>query len=277
MTDTARYADILLPATMFTEHDDLYQGGGHQYIGLGPKLIEPPAECKTTHFVICEIAKRVGASHHAFDMTEREIIDLTLQNSQWGSLHELEEKRYIDAQPNFDDAHFIHGFHWPDKKFRFKPDWPRVPFGGGKPMGPIENLPEFPDHWDVIENATDAYPFRLATSPARNYLNSTFTETQTSRQREGEPTVMIHPDDAKARGIADRAEIILFNARGETTLKAKYFDGVVRGVLIAESIWPNSAYKDGKGINQLTGADSPAPFGGAAFHDNSVGIRLADK
>lgn len=276
MTDTARYADILLPATMFTEHDDLYQGGGHQYIGLGPKLIEPPAECKSNHWVISQIAKRVGASHAAFDMSEREMIDWTLQNSHWGSLEELEDKRYIDAQPNFDDAHFVHGFHWPDKKFRFKPDWPRVPFGGGKPMGPIANLPEFPDHWDVIEVATADYPFRLATSPARNFLNSTFTETQTSRQREGEPTVLIHPDDAKEHGIKDGAEIIVFNARGETQLTARQFDGVVRGVLIAESIWPNSAYKNGKGINRLTGADSPAPFGGAPFHDNAVGIRLAD-
>ena len=68
----------------------------------------------------------------------------------------------------------------------------------------------------------------------------------------------------------------LNNQRGETTLKARYFDGVVRGVLIAESIWPNTAYRDGKGINRLTGADAPAPFGGAAFHDNRVAIQLCD-
>ncbi|NBQ40636.1 MAG: formate dehydrogenase, partial [Alphaproteobacteria bacterium] len=57
--------------------------------------------------------------------------------------------------------------------------------------------------------------------------------------------------------------------------KAKYFIGLKRGVLVAESIWPNSAYADGQGINTLVGADSPAPFGGAAFHDNSVGLRSA--
>lgn len=142
-------------------------------------------------------------------------------------------------------------------------------------MGPMESLPEFPDHWAVIEEANADYPFRLATSPARNYLNSTFTETQTSRTREGEPSVMMHPDDARAYGIADGDHVTLFNQRGETTLKVRYFDGVVRGVLIAESIWPNSAYKDGKGINRLTGADSPAPFGGAAFHDNRVNLRRA--
>ncbi|MBM3637200.1 MAG: molybdopterin oxidoreductase family protein [Alphaproteobacteria bacterium] len=272
MTDTARYADILLPATMFTEHDDIYQGGGHQYIGFGPKLIDPPGECKTNHFLLCEIAKRVGASHQAFTMSEREIIDWTLQQSGWGALRDLEDEQYIDAQPPFEEAHFINGFHWPDKKFRFKPEWSRVPFAGGKPMGPLVNIPEFPDHWNVIEEANDTYPFRLATSPARNYLNSTFTETKTSREREGEPSVMIHPDDAKAYGLTNGAYVKLSNQRGETTLKARYFDGVVRGVLIAESIWPNTAYKDGKGINRLTGADAPAPFGGAAFHDNRVAI-----
>ncbi len=275
MTDTARYADILLPATMFTEHDDIYQGGGHQYIGLGPKLIDPPAECKPNHWVISEIAKRVGASHPAFEMSEREIIDWTLQQSGWGAHKDLEEDNFIDSQPTFEEAHFIHGFHWPDKKFRFKPDWARVPFAGGKQMGPIDQLPVFPDHWNVIEDVNPEYPFRLATSPARNYLNSTFTETKTSRTREGEPSVMIHPDDARAHGLSDGDHVTLFNQRGETTLKARVFEGVVRGVLIAESVWPNTAYKDGKGINRLTGADSPAPFGGAAFHDNRVNLRRA--
>ncbi|NBU14335.1 MAG: molybdopterin oxidoreductase family protein [Alphaproteobacteria bacterium] len=272
MTDTARYADILLPATMFTEHHDLYQGGGHQYIGLGPKLINPPGECRSNHEVICDLAKRVGADHPGFAMSDRELIDWTLQNSNWGTLEELEEKGYIDAQPSFDDAHFRKGFAWKDGKYRFAPEWSRVPFAGGQAMGPIDDMPTLPDHWAVIEDATSAYPFRLATSPARNYLNSTFTETKTSREREGEPTVLIHPDDAQTHTIKDGERVTLTNDRGAVTLKAKYFDGIKRGVLVAESIWPNTAYVDGKGINTLTGADSPAPFGGAAFHDNRVAI-----
>jgi anaerobic selenocysteine-containing dehydrogenase len=273
MTDTAKMADFVLPATMFTEHDDLYQGGGHQYLGLGPKLIDPPGECRSNHEVICDLAHRVGAEHEGFGMTSRAIIDWTLQKSKWGTLGELEEKGYIDAQPGFEDAHFRKGFAWPDGKFRFKPDWPNVPFGGGRVSGPIEDMPIYPDHWAVSEKVTSEYPFRLATSPARNYLNSTFTETATSKTREGEPTVLIHPDDAALYQIADQSYVALFNARGTVRLKAKLFDGIKRGVLVAESIWPNSAYADGNGINTLVGADSPAPFGGAAFHDNSVGLR----
>ena len=136
-------------------------------------------------------------------------------------------------------------------------------------------MPTLPDHWDVIEEADDEHPFRLATSPARGFLNSTFTETPTSlRARSGRPEVMIHPDDAAALGIADGDEVGARQyARGEVRLHARLFDGVRRGVLIAESIWPNAAYPDGRGINTLTGADAIAPFGGAAFHDNKVWIR----
>ena len=86
---------------------------------------------------------------------------------------------------------------------------------------------------------------------------------------------MIHPDDAATLAIADGEMVVLGNRRGEVHLHAKLFDGVRRGVLIAESLWPNSAYADGRGINTLTGADSIAPFGGAAFHDNKVWVRKA--
>lgn len=83
----------------------------------------------------------------------------------------------------------------------------------------------------------------------------------------------MHPDDAAVFAVADGEEVVLGNRRGAVRLHARHFDGVRRGVLIAESIWPNSAYADGRGINTLTGADPVAPFGGAAFHDNKVWLR----
>ena len=84
---------------------------------------------------------------------------------------------------------------------------------------------------------------------------------------------MIHPQDATELNIADGDEVRLGNRRGAVRLHAKLFDGVRRGVLIAESVWPNSAYADGRGINTLPGADPVVPFGGAAFHDNKVWLR----
>ena len=110
MTETARVADVVLPATMFLEHDDIYQGGGSQYILLGPKLIEPPGECRSNHDVICALAKRLGAEHPGFAMTPRELIDWTLQKSGWGTLAELEANRWIDCQPDFATAHYLNGF-----------------------------------------------------------------------------------------------------------------------------------------------------------------------
>jgi anaerobic selenocysteine-containing dehydrogenase len=86
---------------------------------------------------------------------------------------------------------------------------------------------------------------------------------------------MIHPEDAQALGINDGDYVVLGSPRGEVRLHAALFDGVRRGVLIAESIWPNAAYADGCGINTLTGADTIAPYGGAAFHDNKVWVRRA--
>jgi anaerobic selenocysteine-containing dehydrogenase len=273
LTETAAMADVVLPATMFLEHDDVYQGGGHQYILLGPKLLEPPGECRSNHDVICALAARLDAKHPGFAMTARELIDWTLRNSGWGSISELEENRWIDCQPDFESAHYIGGFAWEDGKFRFKPDWPNVPFSSPCRSGPINSMPVLPDHWDVIEAADEEYPFRLATSPARNFLNSSFTEMPTSRAKEGRPEVMVHPADAAALDIRDGSEVMLGNSRGEVRLRAKLFEGLRRGVLIAESIWPNTSYPDGRGINTLTGADPIAPYGGAAFHDNKVWMR----
>jgi len=257
------------------EHDDIYQGGGQQHILLGPKLIEAPGECRSNHDVIVGLAKRLAAQHRGFDMTPRDIIDWTLQKSGWGTLENLERERWIDCQPDFDTAHYTKGFAWPDKKFRFKPDWPTVPFRSPGLSGPVDDLPALPDHWTVIEEADERHAFRLATSPARNFLNTTFNETPTSLGREQRPTVMIHPDDAASLSIADGDKVILGNPRGEVRLHAKIFEGVRRGVLIAESIWPNSAFEDGRGINTLTGAHPVAPYGGAAFHDNRVWIKPA--
>jgi anaerobic selenocysteine-containing dehydrogenase len=280
MTETAAMADVVLPATMFMEHDDIYRGGGHQYVMLGPKLVEPPGECRPNHFVICELAKRLGVDHPGFHMTEREHIDWMLRNAPGErriTLAELEGARWIDCQPEFRQAHYLDGFGHPDGRFRFKPDWPKVRYGHNGTVGLWQELPALPDYWaGAIEVADAEHPFRLATSPARSFLNSSFNETSSSRSKEGgRPEVMIHPEDAAALGIADGGRVRMGNRRGAVFLHARHFDGLRRGVLISEGIWPNSAFPDGNGINSLTGADPIAPFGGAAVHDNRVWIVAA--
>jgi anaerobic selenocysteine-containing dehydrogenase len=275
MTATAEMADVVLPATMFLEHDDIYQGGGHQHILLGPKLVEPPGECWSNHDVICALAKRVGAEHRGFGMSPREIIDWTLQNSGWGTLEQLEQAKWIDCQPAFETAHYIDGFRYPDKKFRFKPDWNNVPAPRANTLHFPRDVPGLPDHWDVNEKADAKHPFRLATSPSRDYLNSSFNETPTSQRRHGKPRVKVHPGDLDRLGIADGARVRMGNARGEITLIAEAFAGVQPGVVIVESIAPNAHFEGGEGINTLTSAYQASPYGGAAFHDNHVWIEKA--
>jgi anaerobic selenocysteine-containing dehydrogenase len=281
MTDTAELADVVLPATMFMEHDDIYKGGGHQYLMVGPKLVDPPEGPRTNVFVIEELAKRLGVSDQpGFGLSEREHIDFMLARQGYGTFESLREDRWLDVQPDFETAHYINGFGHPDGKFRFKPQW-NGGFSPNKPpksigiLGPYEKLPEFPDHVDLIEVADEAHPFRLATSPARTFLNSTFTETPSSRKKEGRPELLLHPADGQALGVSDGDRVEVGNTRGDIVLHAKYFEGVKRGVVIAEGIWPNSAHERGEGINVLTGADAPAPYGGAAFHDNRVWVRPA--
>ena len=273
MTETAQMADIVLPATMFMEHDDLYYGGGHQHISVGPKLIDPPGECRSNHEVLQGLARRVNAVHPGFEMTPRELIDATLKLSGHGDIQTLEADLWRDIQPDFRTSHYLDGFAHADKKFHFKADWAHPPFG--IVMGEVEKMPALPDHWNIIEEADAEHPFRLATSPSRGFLNTSFNETPSSQAREGKASVMIHPLDAAALGISDGDAVTLGNPRGETTLIAKLFDGVRRGVLIAESIHPNRDHIGGRGINTLTGAEAVAPIGGAAFHDNKVWLRKA--
>jgi anaerobic selenocysteine-containing dehydrogenase len=273
MTETAQMANIVLPATMFMEHDDVYYGGGHQHISVGPKLIDPPGECRSNHEVIQALARRLRAVHPGFEMTPRELIDATLKRSGHGDIAGLEADIWRDLQPDFRTSHYLDGFAHKDGKFHFKADWAHPPFG--RPMGDIANMPALPDHWAVIEDIDQRHPFRLATSPSRSFLNTSFNETPSSQAREGAPSVMIHPLDAAALDIADGDTVTLGNDRGETSLVARLFEGVQRGVLIAESIHPNRSHVGGRGINMLTGADTIAPIGGAAFHDNKVWLRKA--
>jgi anaerobic selenocysteine-containing dehydrogenase len=278
LTETARMADVVLPATQFLEHDDIYKGGGHQYLMLGPKAVEPPRGPRENIFVINEIARRVDSKPHpGFDMGARDQIDWMLRNSGYGTLAELEAARWLDLQPDFATAHYLNGFGHADGKFHFKPDWgrsasPNKPEGG--PFGPWQSMPELPDQWDSIELTDERHPFRLVTAPARSFLNSTFNETDSSRKKEGRPEVWLRPGDAERFGISDGAKVKMGNRRGVVTLHARYREDVAPGTVISEGLWPNDAFEDGRGINTLTGADPVAPYGGAAFHDTAVWVRL---
>ncbi len=268
MTETARMADIVLPATSFVEHDDVYQAGGHQHITLGPRIIEPLGEARSNHEVIAALAQRLGAEHRGFAMTVLDIVDETLRASGRPGVDELRERRWLDCQPDFDSAHFIAGFGAPDGRFRFAPDWASL--GAAHAV-----MPSLPDHLAVIEESDAEHPFRMVTAPAHDFLNTTFTETPTSRARAVRPRALIHPDDLAALGIDEGERVRVGNRRGDLVVEARAFDGLQRGVLVIEGVWPNAAFEEGVGVNLLIGADRAPPQGGAAFHDTAVWLRAA--
>jgi len=266
MTATARYADILLPATMFLEHDDIYKGWGHTALTYGPRVLEPHGECRSNLDVVNALACRLGGTHASYRMSAPDLIDATLQASGKGSLADVAARGWIDCAPSFEDAHFLNGFGHPDGRFRFKPDWAA--------LGPHHaGMPALPDHWATIDTVDAARPLRLVTPPSRTYLNSSFTETPGSQKREGHPTARIHPVDAALYGVADGDWVRLGNAKGDIRMRAEISETAKPGVVIAEGVWPDDNFDRGVGINLLIDAAPVPPAGGSAFHDTAIWLR----
>ncbi len=267
MTETAEMADIVLPATTFLEHDDIYVAGGHTHLQVTRAVIAPLGETRSNHDVLCALAERLGASHPGFEMDAWGLMDETLRCSGYGDAQSVWEGHWTDRALPFEEAHFLNGFGHPDGKFHFAPDWSAI---GGNHHG----MPPLPDHDPNIDNRDEAHPFRLVTAPSRNYLNSSFTETATSRSREGRPEAQIHPDVCAELGLAVGDAVRIGNAQGSVMVHVRPTDGVRRGTVIVESIWPNRAFVEGIGINLLISAEAGRPNGGAVFHDTAVWLRV---
>jgi len=277
MTETAEFADIVLPATMFLEHNDYYTRGGHTRVLLGPAVIQRPGETRSNHEVINALALRLGLDDDSFRTVDRDVIAETFRRSNYPALVEVEKTGFVDRERPDAVARFADGFAWPDKRYRFEPDWQAVADKKGYQWTRHpSDMPRFADHWAIIEAADEEHPFRLATSPARAFLNSSFNETPGSQKREGVPSVFIHPDDAARLGIVEGDFVTVGNRRGNVDLTARIRTGLPSGVLIAEGLHKNKSYRRGKGINTLTNATPAPPFGGATFHDAAVWIRKAD-
>jgi len=268
MTETAMMADIVIPATMFLEHDDIYRGGGHVYLQVSKQVIDRPGECRSNHEVITELATRLGGEHPSLKNSEWEKIDQSLQDSGYGSADALYDAHWLDCSKSFEDQNHLNGFGFPDGKFRFAPDW--------KALGDKDGvMPKMPDHWAVTDEATAEKPYRLVAAPARNFLNSSFTETVSSVKSEKRPKAKIHPSACEALSLADGDKVRLGNDKGSVVAHVEVFDGLHRDTVIVEGIWPNKNFEEGMGINLLTSAEAALPAGGAVFHDTAIWMRKA--
>jgi anaerobic selenocysteine-containing dehydrogenase len=268
MTDTAAMADIVLPATTFLEHDDIYPAGAHSYLQIGRAVLPPYAECRSNHEVICGLARRLGARHPGFAMSAIEIIDRTLRVSGLPDVESFSKDGWLDCCPPFETGHFLDGFAHPDRKFHFRADW--------RAIGPEHaQLPAFPDHVAVIDEGDPERPFRLVAAPSRSFLNTSFNNTPSSIAREGRPTALVHPEILARLRLGDGERIRIGNERGSVVVHARAFAGLQTRVVIVEGLWPNHAFEEGIGINLLTSSDPGLPRGGAVFHDTSVWLSPA--
>jgi anaerobic selenocysteine-containing dehydrogenase len=274
MTETAAMADIVLPATTFLEHDDIYTAGAHAFLQMHRPVVPPYGECRSNHDVHCGLAQRLGAQHRGFTMSAYEIIAETLRLSGLPGPEEFVEGVWLDCDPPSETAHFLDGFGHLDKKFHFRANWRsmRGPMRE-RDLGP---LPEFPDHVASIDDGHDDRPFRLVAAPSRSFLNTSFNNTPSGIAREGRPSALIHPEALARLGLADGERVRIGNEKGSVVVHARAFDGLQARVVVAEGIWPNAAFEEGIGINLLTSADPGPPQGGAVYHDTSVWLRPAE-
>jgi anaerobic selenocysteine-containing dehydrogenase len=268
MTETAAMADIVLPATTFLEHDDIYTAGGHTFLQIARAVLPPHGECRSNHDVICALGKRLGGRHPGFEMSAMAMVEHTLRASGLPGPKAFNEGVWLDCWPGFETGHFLDGFGHADKRFHFRADW--------QGLGPDHAaLPAFPDQVAVIDDGDPARPYRLVPAPSRSFLNTSFNNTPSGIAREGRPTALVHPDTLAKLGIAEGARIRIGNDKGSLVVHADAFDGLQERVVVVEGIWPNHAFEEGIGINLLTSADPGLPRGGAVFHDTSVWLRPA--
>lgn len=266
LTETAAMADIVLPATTFLEHEDIYVAGGHTFLQITKPVIAPVGESRPNHFVICELARRLGAEHRGFNMSCWEIIDETLASSGHPDAETIHQNRWLDCALPFEQAHFLDGFGTPDKRFHFSPNWQSV--------GRLNAaMPKYPDFYPVNDARTTDKPFRLVTAPARNFLNSTFTETATSRQREVRPTAKIHKQTCDTLGLEAGDLVRMGNEQASILIHVEVYSDLQPDVVIVESIWPSDQFVEGVGINALVSTEPGRGVGGAVFHDTTVWLR----
>jgi anaerobic selenocysteine-containing dehydrogenase len=265
-TDTADYADILLPATTQLEHRDIHRSYGHTYAMLNTPAIKPLGESKPNTEIFRLLAERMGFDEPMFKDTDEELVRQALRGVNGVTLEGLEEKGWMPI--GIGDAPFANGgFPTPSGKCEFY----------SERLKDLDPLPMYvPPKEDRLSNPSLAktFPLALISPPAHHFLNSTFVNL--FAKKEIEPTLEIHPIDAESRNIREAAPVEIFNSRGSFLAKAVITDRTRPGVVSAPSIWWNKLVPGGRNANSTTSEEVTDLGGGATFYDNLVEVRLAD-
>ncbi|MDP8908847.1 MAG: molybdopterin oxidoreductase family protein [Chloroflexota bacterium] len=273
MTDTARYADILLPATTHFEHTDLYPSYWHLYLNMARPVVERLGEAKPNIEVFALLAKAMGFDDPCFDDSADDIIAQAIDNPANPFLRDISVERLEAGGP-----------------VRLAVEHPHPAYADGRfptPSGKIELLSErmaalgqdaLPSHTPLVEGGDGEHrpdgPYRLVfiTPPNHFFLNSTYANMPSNIRAEGEPRIEIHPDDARERGIRDGDPVRVYNDRGEVLLEARLSDNVRPGVVVSQGLWWGRHSPGGRGVNATTPQRIADLGGGATFFSNLVEV-----
>jgi anaerobic selenocysteine-containing dehydrogenase len=272
-TDTADYADLILPATTQLEHLDVHKSYGHTHVMANVPAIAPVGDARANTEIFRGLARAMGLSHPALLETDEQIAanalrwdDPALAGQSWETL-----KANGWAQLKLAEAPFANGgFRTPSGKCEFYSE--RLEKEGRDPL---------PDYLPPYESADGApelaarFPLAMISPPARNFLNSSFVNVESLRSTEGEPHVDIHPADAQARQIADGEIVRIYNDRGSMQARARVTDRAREGVVVGLSIWWKKLAPDGRNANQVTSQALTDLGGSATFYDCLVEVEPA--
>ncbi|HET8734506.1 MAG TPA: molybdopterin oxidoreductase family protein, partial [Anaeromyxobacteraceae bacterium] len=258
MTDTARHADVVLPATTSLEHADAYRSYGHYCVQRGEAAIPPLGEAKANWDVFRLLAAAMGFEEPLFRLTTAQAIDLVLgQGSAWWDgvdRARLAAGAAVELAPP-------PGPRW------------RTPSGKIELLNPAlpEPLPRhLPAHADQ-----GGLPLRLVTAPALHTLNSTFQERPELRARAGGMQLQLSPQEAAARGLADGERVVAWNELGEATFLLRVREGVPPGVAVAAGVFWLAHAPGKRNVNALTSQRLTDAAGGSTFYDNRIDVRRA--
>jgi anaerobic selenocysteine-containing dehydrogenase len=275
-TDTADYADIVLPATTQLEHWDVHLSYGHHYVTLNKPSIEPLGESLPNTEIFRRLAARMGLDHPSlFDddlAVIRQALDSTSDKLAGVTLDTLMEKGWTRLNVPTPYLPFANGgFLTPSGKCEFYS--PRLRDMGLDPVPTFTPPYEFPDAAPAL---AARYPLTLISSPAHQFLNSTFVNIGALRRGAREPECLLHPADAERRGIGAGARVVVHNDRGAFTAIARVEDTIREGVVWAPSIWWGKFAADGANANQTTSQRETDLGHGPVFYDNLVEVGVAD-
>lgn len=262
-TDTADYADYLLPATTQLEHWDIHLSYGHTDVLLNRPAIAPLGEAKPNTQIFRELAAHMGYEDPCFAES-----DESMCRQAYGDrvdFTQLLEQGY--ARLPLPEAPFAEGgFPTPSGKCEF--------FSERLARQGLDGLPDHVPNYEPA-GASSRYPLSMISPPARNFLNSTFVNVRSLRDIEGEPLLEIHPSDAAARGIASGMVVRVFNDRGEYRCKAQVSARARPGVVNGLGIWWRKLGLDGTNVNQLTSQKLTDMGRAPVFYDCLVEVQVA--